>query len=73
MATLRVTVNQTLCIGSADCVGIAPQVFELKSNGLADVLNPSGDTEEKVLEAAEKCPATAILVEDADTGEQLFP
>ena len=29
--------------------------------------------EEQVLEAAENCPMSAIIVEDADTGEQLFP
>jgi hypothetical protein len=26
-----------------------------------------------VMEAAENCPMSAIIVEDADTGEQLFP
>ena len=26
-----------------------------------------------ILEAAENCPVSAIFVEDADTGERLFP
>jgi len=34
---------------------------------------PAGDSEEKILEAAENCPMSAIIVEDAETGEQLFP
>jgi len=37
------------------------------------VVNPQGDPEEKILEAAENCPVTAISVFDAETGEKLFP
>jgi ferredoxin len=37
------------------------------------VTNPDGDPEEKVLEAAENCPVSAITVADAETGETLFP
>jgi len=36
-------------------------------------VNPAGDTEEKILEAAENCPVSAIFVEDEETGERLFP
>jgi hypothetical protein len=36
------------------------------------VKDPDGDPLEKILEAAENCPVTAITVEDADTGEVLF-
>jgi ferredoxin len=28
---------------------------------------------EKILEAAESCPVSAIAVEDAETGEKIFP
>jgi ferredoxin len=37
------------------------------------VKDAAGDPEETVLEAAENCPVTAITVEDAETGEILFP
>jgi ferredoxin len=38
------------------------------------VVNPQGDVEEVVIEAAEGCPVRAIAtVADAETGEQLFP
>ena len=37
------------------------------------VVNPAGDPEEKVLEAAENCPVSAITVKDAETNEVLFP
>ena len=39
----------------------------------SEAVNPEGDPEEKILEAAENCPVSAIFVEDAETGERLFP
>jgi len=37
------------------------------------VVDPPGDDEAAILEAAENCPVSAIFVEDAETGERLFP
>ena len=36
-------------------------------------LNPEGDSVERILEAAEYCPVSAITVEDSEKGEKLFP
>ena len=55
------------------CETIAPKVFQLNDDRQSEVVNPGADTVEKILEAAENCPVSAIFVEDADTGEQLFP
>jgi ferredoxin len=71
--TLRVWVDHRVCVGNAMCESIAPQVFELNADRQSEAVNPAGDTEEKILEAAESCPVSAIFVEDADTGERLFP
>ena len=71
--TLRVWVDHKVCVGNAMCESIAPQVFELNADRQSEAVNPAGDTEEKILEAAESCPVSAIFVEDADTGERLFP
>jgi len=68
-----VWVDQQLCLGNAMCESIAPQVFRLNENRQSEAVNPAGDTEENILEAAENCPVSAIFVEDADTGERLFP
>ena len=70
---LRVWVDHKVCVGNAMCESIAPQVFELNADRQSEAVNPAGDTEEKILEAAESCPVSAIFVEDADTGERLFP
>jgi ferredoxin len=55
------------------CESIAPKVFKLNDNRQSEVADPAADTEAKILEAAENCPVSAIFVEDAETGEQLFP
>jgi len=55
------------------CETIAPRVFRLNENRQSEAVDPEADTVEKILEAAENCPVSAILVEDAETGEQLFP
>ena len=70
---LRVWVDHQVCVGNAMCESIAPRVFQLNEDRQSEAVNPTGDTEEKILEAAENCPVSAIFVEDADTGERLFP
>jgi ferredoxin len=70
---LRVRVDHNVCVGNAMCETFAPNVFRLNDNRQSEAVDPAGDNEDKVLEAAGNCPVTAITVEDADTGEQLFP
>ena len=70
---LRVRVDQQACVGNAMCEAIAPKVFRLNDNRQSEAVDPDGDPVEQILEAAESCPMSAILVEDAETGEQLFP
>ncbi|MEX0622010.1 MAG: ferredoxin [Candidatus Woykebacteria bacterium] len=68
----RVRVDRMLCIGTADCVKIAPNTFELDDEAKATVKKQNGDSDEKILEAAKVCPVLAIIVEDED-GKQVFP
>ncbi len=70
---LRIRVDHDVCVGNAMCETIAPRVFRLNENRQSEVADPAADSVEKILEAAENCPVSAIFVEDADTGEQLFP
>ena len=70
---LRVWVDHQTCVGNAMCETIAPKVFRLNDNRQSEAVDPAADTVEKILEAAESCPVSAIFVEDAETGEQLFP
>jgi ferredoxin len=76
---LKVKVDRLLCIGTADCVAIAPNTFELDSESKAVVIKQNahlpdgqGDSDEKILQAAKTCPVLAIIVED-ESGKQVFP
>ncbi len=71
--TLRVHVDHDRCVGNAMCTTLAPNVFALNDDRQSEARNPAGGTVERVLEAAENCPVSAITVEDAETGERLFP
>lgn len=70
---LRIWVDHDVCVGNAMCETIAPKVFRLDDNRQSEVVDPAADSVEKILEAAENCPVSAIFVEDAETGEKLFP
>ena len=55
------------------CVATAPGVFAHNEMRQSEAVNPDGDSPDAVLEAARNCPTSAITVEDAATGESLFP
>jgi len=74
---LFVDVDKSLCIGCCSCEIIAPDVFSVnknsKSNPKSSVINPRGAGINKIMNAAETCPTKAIIVENIDTKERLFP
>ena len=70
---LRIRVDYTRCVGSTICTLTTPRVFALNKDRQSEVRDPVGESPERVLEAAEACPQSAIIVEDAETGQRLFP
>jgi ferredoxin len=73
MAKLKISVNNTRCIGSGDCVEMAPGVFQMDSDEKSEVYNQTGAADAVIIAAARACPARAITVVNEETGEQLFP
>ncbi|MEV6161395.1 ferredoxin [Streptomyces sp. NPDC052052] len=62
----NVRVDPTLCQASGMCAGAVPEVFVLDgaySRVLVDGIEP----DERVLDAADICPAQAITVYDGET------
>jgi ferredoxin len=60
-------IDEAACSAHGDCAVIAPEVFEVD-----DVARVIGHAPREVLvEAAESCPAGAISVVDADSGERI--
>ena len=57
---LEVRIDRTRCIGSRQCVYVAPGTFEQDSDAKAVVSDPRGEPEEKVVHAVTACPVEAI-------------
>ena len=70
---LVVWVDHHACVGNGTCLTIAPRVFVHNADRQSEVANPGGDSAAAILRAAENCPVSAIHVEDAVSGERLFP
>jgi ferredoxin len=73
---LRIRVDHDVCAGNARdamCETCAPRTFRLNNNRQSEAVDPPADSVEKILEAVENCPVSAITVADTETGEQLFP
>lgn len=79
MPKYRVKVDRTLCIGAASCVAVAPNTFDLDSEGKAVIKQKSGtstsdfvdfdninDTAANIQNAAKSCPVNAIIIEEVD-------
>ncbi|MDX2481564.1 MAG: ferredoxin [Desulfuromusa sp.] len=58
------TLDGAACIGCETCTRICPKVFHMISEHQAAILNPTGDTEEKIEEAMDNCPVACINWED---------
>ena len=69
---MKIVVDRDKCISASCCVDAAPGTFALDDENIAIVIDPDGDDEEAIFEAAEECPTTAIFLYDAKTGKQLF-
>jgi ferredoxin len=65
----RIEIDRSACSAHGDCVAVAPSIFALEDTAV--VIGDGPD--ELALAAAESCPALAISVLDAETGEQVFP
>jgi len=69
---MQVLILRKECCGNAACLEIAPEVFALDSKFKAIILDSEAAPLDKLIEAAEACPCSAIVVED-DDGNQVFP
>lgn len=70
---LTVRIDRTLCIGSGNCVNIAPEIFEIDEENLVDFKDETPDIDQgRLIEACAICPVDALLVFD-DDGDQIVP
>jgi ferredoxin len=62
----KVVVDFDLCESNAICMGVAPEVFEVRDDDFLYVLqeHPGDELRPKVEEAVRRCPKQAIAIED---------
>ena len=63
---MKVIVDYDLCASNAVCMGILPEVFEVRDDGFLYVLNenPGPEFTDKLHEAVNSCPTGAISLEE---------
>jgi ferredoxin len=64
---MRVVVDYELCESNAVCMGILPDVFEVRDDNFLYVLNerPPEEDRERLMQAVASCPTQALsIVED---------
>lgn len=78
---VRIRVDWDSCMGAASCVKLAPKNFRLDWEKKKSVFGPAplelldekGEDPERIFFAAQSCPFRAILLEDEETGERIYP
>jgi ferredoxin len=62
---MKATVDEDVCVGTADCEAICPEVFKVV-DGISKVQVDTvpADAEDTCREAAENCPVQAIEVSE---------
>jgi len=66
---VEIRIDREKCMGSGNCSFWAPSTFDLDDEGIATVVDPEGDSDEKIILAAQGCPTQSISV--WRDGEQL--
>jgi ferredoxin len=69
VSTYKIVIDRSLCSGFGACAELAPTVFQLPADGIAETRVGTSDDPE-VVEAAFACPMGAIAIFDLATGEQ---
>ncbi len=62
---MKVTVDFDVCASTGSCMQVAPEVFEVRSDGFLYILieEPGEELRAKVTDAADLCPTAAITIE----------
>jgi ferredoxin len=70
---LKVVIDRTTCIGSANCVKSAPEVFVLDEEKICTFRNDLQTIDEdRLIESCTVCPVSALSIFDRDNN-QLVP
>ena len=64
---MKIRTDAATCVGSGQCVVVAPQVFDVDDDGKVVVINesPGPELDEDVRNAVFACPAFAIEIDES--------
>ncbi|GAY07197.1 ferredoxin [Pseudonocardia sp. N23] len=70
--TYRIGVDAEVCMSSGKCVADAPGLFRFDDDEIAEMI-PGAEQphDERILDLARACPSGALVVTDADSGEEI--
>jgi ferredoxin len=69
----KVKVLREACISAGSCIAVSPTVFQFDEENKAIIVEGAQDDEMNILMAAQSCPTKAIVISDAETGQQVWP
>lgn len=69
---ITVRIDRNACAAFKDCLGVAPEAFQLDDTGIVEFVDPDSVDRDRLIEACDVCPANALHVIDAD-GKTLIP
>lgn len=69
--SIEIRIHRAKCISAATCVVYAPNTFDLDEENLAIIKSGEWDRVEKIIAAAQSCPAIAIEI--FEKGKQIYP
>lgn len=63
---MKVVIDYDVCESNAVCMGILPEVFEVRDDDFLYILdeNPPEELRPRLEEAARRCPKQAITIQD---------
>jgi len=63
---MRIVIDYDLCESNAICMGIAPEVFEVRDDDFLYILDetPDESMRDRIQESVERCPKQAISIAD---------
>jgi ferredoxin len=62
---LTIAIDRLTCIGSRNCVKVAPEVFQLDADGIVTFTDTPPDLgRERLVEACQVCPVDALRYRD---------
>lgn len=53
-------VDQSICTGCELCEQLCPEVFRMNDEGVSEVYDPHGASEDKIQDAIDSCPVQCI-------------